>query len=89
MRGDYMPEPKPVGKILHFYPKISVAVVEILKPLKVGCKVRIEGHGDSFEQEIASMQIEHEAVKEAKKGQSVGMKIDKPVKEGYVMYLAE
>ena len=71
-----------VGKITHFYNKISVAVVELSGTLKKGDKISIEKEGEEpLEQTVGSMQIEHEQVKEAKRGQAIGMKIDKPVKE--------
>lgn len=77
-----MPEKTPVGKISHFFPKISVAVVEVTAPLKVGDKIEIGGKTEPFEQTVNSMQIEHKNIDEAKAGDSVGMKVDKPVKAG-------
>ena len=77
---------KLVGKIAHFYPKISVAVVEVAAPIKTGDKISIEGHGKAFEQTVGSMQIEHEQVPVAKKGQSIGMKVAEEVKEGDLVY---
>lgn len=70
-----------VGKIIHYYDKIGVAVVELSASLKVGDKVKITG-ANEFEMTVSSMQIEHESIEEAKKGQSIGMKVDQPVKEG-------
>lgn len=32
-----------VGRVPHFYPKISVAVVDLMEPLAVGDKVAIVG----------------------------------------------
>ncbi|MBW2993099.1 translation elongation factor-like protein [Candidatus Woesearchaeota archaeon] len=75
-----------MGKITHFFPNISVAVVEVKKIIRQGDKIRIEGHGNEFEQKIASMQIEYKKVKEAKKGQSIGLKVKKSVKEGDLVY---
>lgn len=80
--------PKPIGKVIHFFDKISVAVVQLSAPLKQGDKIRIEGHGQSFTQVVASMQIEHEKISVAKKGQEVGMKVSKPVKEGDLVFSA-
>ena len=83
-----MPEAKPVGKVTHFFDKISVAVVKLDAPLKVGEKIKFEGHGQSFEQTVDSMQMEHEKVETAKKGQEVGMKVAKPVKQGDLVFKA-
>lgn len=81
-------EPKPIGKITHFFPKISVAVVELNATLKEGDKIKIAGHGKEFVQTAKSMQIEHEQVKTAKKGQSIGLKVKEPVKEKDLVYKA-
>ena len=77
-----------VGKIIHYYDKIGVAVVEILKPIKVGDTIKISGHDNEFTQTVASMQMEHEILETAKKGQSVGLKVDQAVKEGDELFLA-
>ncbi|MFH1598614.1 MAG: translation elongation factor-like protein [Patescibacteria group bacterium] len=74
-------EEKPVGKISHFFNKISVGIIELSDELKVGDKIHIKGHATDFEQEVASMQVEHQDVPEAKKGDSVGTKVDQPVRE--------
>ena len=75
-----------VGNITHYFDRIGVAVVEVSTPIKVGDKLKIAGHDQEFEQEISSMQVEHENVKTAKKGDSVGMKVDQPVKKGDEVY---
>ena len=68
-----------IGKVTHFFDKISVAVLALAKPLKVGETVRFLGHVTDFQQEVGSMQIEHKEVKSAKKGDDVALKVDKPV----------
>ncbi|MFH1586883.1 MAG: hypothetical protein ABID38_03440 [Candidatus Diapherotrites archaeon] len=70
-----------VGKILHYYDKIGVAVIELSGNLKDGDKISIEKDGDALEQTVGSMQIEHEKIKSAKKGQAIGMKVSSPVKQ--------
>jgi translation elongation factor EF-1alpha len=78
---------EPVGKITHFFSKVSVAVVEITKGmLKKGDKIRIKGHTTDFEMEIKSMQIEHKEIPEAKVGDDIGMKVDNPVREHDLVY---
>jgi len=71
-----------VGKVTHFFGKISVAVVELSAALKVGDKVKFKRADGEFEQAVDSMQIEHAQVKSAKKGQAIGMKVAQPVHEG-------
>jgi translation initiation factor IF-2 len=77
-----------IAKVTHYYDKIGVAVVEVLKqPLKVGDVIKISGHDNEFNQAVSSLQIEHTQVKEIKAGESGALKTDKPVKEGDVIYL--
>lgn len=77
-----MVEKKLVGKIVHFYPKISVAVLDLEDMLRVGDKISIEKESGSFEQVVESMQIEHQNISEAKKGQSIGLKVADKTREG-------
>lgn len=78
-----------VGEITHYYDKIGVAVVKVLAPIKVGDRIKISGHEKEFDQEVTSMQIEHQNINEAKKGDDVGMKVDQPVKDGDEVYKIE
>lgn len=71
-----------VGKVNHFFPKISVAVVTLEGNLKVGDKIKVEGKEGPFEQTVGSMQIEHESLEEAKAGQEIGLKVEGEVREG-------
>ena len=80
-------EGKPVGKISHYFSNIEVAVIDLSAPLKEGDTIRIAGgENTDFTQSVDSMQIEHEKVKSAKKGDSVGMKVKEKVREGYQVY---
>jgi len=77
-----MVEKKLIGKISHYYPKISVAVVDLEDSLKAGDKILIERATGSFEQVVDSMEIEHKKVHEAKKGQSIGLRVSDKTREG-------
>lgn len=85
--GDKMAEEKEIGKITHYFGKISVGIIELKDTLKVGDKVHIKGNSTDFEQEVTSIQIEHEDVPEAKAGNSIGVKVNEQVKEGDIVYL--
>ncbi|MBW2965522.1 translation elongation factor-like protein [Candidatus Woesearchaeota archaeon] len=76
-----MPEKKVIGKVKHFYDKISVAIIELNDKLKIGDKISIEGHDNVVEQVVDSMQIEHEKIEKAKAGDAVGLKTTGAVKE--------
>lgn len=73
---------KKVGKVTHYYDNIGVAIVELSAVLKVGDRIKFEGHGADFEQDVTSLQIEHKPVEKASKGEVVGLKVDLAVKEG-------
>jgi len=79
-------KPQEVGKVTHFFSKINVAVVELKAQLSVGDKIRIQGPTTNFEQTVQSMQIEHENVKTAKKGQSIGLMVNERVRESDTVY---
>ncbi len=76
-----------VGRVTHFYDKIGVAVVDLVDSLSVGDKIKFtRGGEDLFEQDVTSMQIEHEKVEAAKAGQTVGLKVDQEVKDAAEVY---
>jgi len=72
-----------IGKVQHFYSKISVAVLEPSDTLKVGDTIRIIGDdGIDFTQPVESMEIEHKQIKEAKPGDLIGLKVNQRVHRG-------
>ena len=74
-----------IGQITHFFDKISVAVIELLADLSVGDKIKITGSNE-FEQTVSSMQVEHDQIEKASKGDTVGLKLDSPAKSGDEIY---
>lgn len=78
---------KPIGVVTHFYGGIKVAVVKCKAPIKAGTAVTIRGATTDFSQTIESLQYNHASVKIAKKGQSIGMKVKKRVREGDEVYV--
>ena len=76
-----------VGKVSHYFSKISVAVIEVTDgSIKVGDELHIKGHTSDFRQKVSSMQIEHEKVQIAEPGQSIGMKVNEPVRANDMVY---
>lgn len=72
-------EEKEIGAISHYYGKLSVGIIDLKAPLKVGDTIHIKGAHDDFTQKIESMQIEHASVSEGKKGDAVGIKVTQKV----------
>jgi len=79
-------EGKLIGKITHYFGNIGVAVLELTDTLKVDDTIRIVGGQTDFTQTVGSMEIEHKKVKVAKAGDSVGLKVEQKIREGYKVY---
>jgi translation elongation factor EF-1alpha len=76
-----------VGKVTHYFTKIGVAVIEVTDgSIKVGDEIHIKGHTSDFKQKVTSMQIEHEKVEMAEPGQSIGLKVNEPVRANDLVY---
>jgi U32 family peptidase len=82
-----MPEEgKLIGKVTHYFGNIGVAVIKISDSLEAGDRIRITGGDTDFEQEVESMEVDHQKVKKAKKGDEVGLKVEDKVRDGYKIY---
>lgn len=72
-----------LGKVVHYYDKIGVAILELTAPLTVGELVTFQrGDRELFTQPVSSMQINHAPVERAKKGAVVGVKVVQFVDRG-------
>ncbi len=79
---------KLIGKITHYFNKISVGIIEITDgESNVGDTIHIKGHTSDFNQKVTSMQIEHEPIEKAKKGDAIGIKVDAHVHEHDQVFL--
>ena len=75
-----------LGEVDDFFAKVGAMTVKLENDLKVGDTIHIKGHTTEITQTVSSMQIEHNSVQEAKKGDSIGMKIDGRVRKGDIIY---
>lgn len=75
-----------IGHITHFFSKINVAVLDLTLPLTVGDRILIKGPTTDTEQTVESMQIDRQGIQRAEGGQSIGLKVNQPVKEKDVVY---
>ncbi len=80
---------KEIGKVTHYYGKIGVAIVALSDGLRVGDKIKVEGNRTEFEQTVDSLQVEHQPVEAAKRGDVVGLKVVEKVSEGAAVYKLE
>ncbi|MFL7794455.1 MAG: translation elongation factor-like protein [Anaerolineae bacterium] len=80
---------KLIGKVSHWFDNINVAGIELTAKLSVGDRIHVLGHTTDFEQEIKSMQILHQDVSEAGRGDDVGVKLKSRVRVGDKVYKVE
>lgn len=80
---------KRVGEVTHYYKRIGVAIVKVTGTLKVGDTIHIKGPTTDFEQQVESMEIEHEPIEAAKKGDLIGLKVNEKVRDTDAVYLVE
>ena len=82
-------EAKPIGVISNFFEHISVAAIKLTAPLKVGDTIQIKGGEETdFTQKVSSMQVQHDKVTTAKKGDEIGIKVNHKARKGYHVYKA-
>ena len=69
-----------IGSISNYFSNISVAafVIESGK-LKTGDTVHIKGHTTDIKETVSSIQMEHEMIETAKKGDDIGIKVSQKV----------
>ena len=84
-----MADEKPIGEVIHWYDKISVAVIKLTAALKKGDTIKVKRNEEEFEETISSMQIDREDVDSAKKGDEVAVKLSQKAKEGAAVFKME
>lgn len=75
-----------IGKVSKYFVHPEVAAIELEEAVKVGDTIHIKGHTTDFKQEIESMEIENEPIKEAKPGDSIGVKVKERVRPNDLIY---
>ncbi|HBT81486.1 hypothetical protein A2757_00985 [Candidatus Giovannonibacteria bacterium RIFCSPHIGHO2_01_FULL_48_47] len=73
---------KEIGKVIHYYDKLGVAVVRLSGSLATGDAIKIKKGESEFTDIVESMQVEHAPVMSAQAGQEVAIKISQKTKEG-------
>lgn len=83
-----MAEPKmeEAGRVGGFFAHVSVAIVELTAPLKVGDMIYVKGHTTDFQQTVESLQVNHAPVSEGKPGDSVGLKVTGRCRKHDIVY---
>jgi len=71
---------KEIGIVSTYFSHAEVAAIKLTGNLKVGDRIHIKGHTTDIEQLVDSMQIDRKEVKDAKKGDEIGIKINDRVR---------
>lgn len=77
---------KQIGTVSNYFEHVDVIAVKLNAPIKVGDKIRVVGGEVDFENTVNGMQIQHKAVKAAKKGDEVGIKVSGKARKGYKVF---
>jgi len=82
-------EGKEIGRVSSYFSHVKVAAIQLSGKLKIGDKVHIKGHTTDFEVSIDGIQIERKDVKEADKGDHIGIKVPEKVRPNDKVFLVE
>lgn len=79
---------KLIGKVVHYYDKLGVAIIDLKSGgLKVGDELKFKRGDEEFTQKVNSLQVDYKEVESVKKGDSFGLKVDKPTKPGTEVFV--
>jgi translation elongation factor EF-1alpha len=79
---------KEIGEVSSYFSHVGVAAIKLSGKLKVGDTIKIKGHTTDLEVEVDEIQIDRKPVKEAKKGDHVGIKVPDKVRPNDKVFLA-
>ena len=81
------PAEKEIGRVVAFFRIPVVAVIRVTQgTLSLGDQVWIRGHTTKLKQTLTSMQINHQPISKARKGDEFGVKISSRVRIGDRVY---
>lgn len=76
-----------IGKVMHYYNHINVAVLSLTDTLKLGDKIHIIGHTTNLIERVGSMEVDYHSVEWVKPGDNVAIKVNESVHEHDQVYL--
>lgn len=78
---------KKIGEVNHYEEQSGNAYILLCAVLKCGDTIHFLGHGNDFQQNVTSIQIENESILQANAGDLVAVRTSKTVKRGASVYL--
>jgi putative protease len=86
--GGYTMEEIAIGKVIGYFGKIGVAAIKITDgELKIGDRIKFKGYKTNFEQDIKSMQSDHENLEKIEAGTDIGIKVKEKVRQHDTVYV--
>jgi hypothetical protein len=76
-----------IGRVTHFFDRISVAVLALEETVYLEDWLLFEGPHTELEQQVLSMQIDHAPVDVGQPGEEVAIKVDDAVRVGDEVFL--
>jgi putative protease len=77
----------PTAEVTHYFPHVNAAVLKIKTgEIRIGDELLFKGHTTDFKQKVVSMQIDHEPVMIAKKGDDFGVEVKSRVRAGDLVF---
>jgi len=77
----------PTAEVTHYFPHVNAAVLKIKTgEIRVGDELLFKGHTTDFKQKVISMQIDHQPVPIAKKGDDFGVEVKSRVRAGDLVF---
>lgn len=77
-----------IGTVTHYWNHLHVAGVTITNgELHTGDKIHIRGRTSDFEQKVRSMEIDHESIDVAKRGDQIGLAVAEHAREHDDVYV--
>ncbi|MFH1208753.1 MAG: hypothetical protein V1673_04265 [Candidatus Omnitrophota bacterium] len=77
----------PTAEVTHYFPHVNAAVLKIKTgEIRIGDELLFKGHTTDFKQKVVSMQIDHQPVMIAKKGDDFGVQVKSRVRAGDLVF---
>ncbi len=81
-----IPGEKFIGKVEDYFAKINVVALTLKETLAVGDIFHVIGHTTDFTEEVKSIQVNHNPIRIAKKGDPIGIKVTEKARKGDNVY---
>jgi len=81
-----MTKEKQVGVVSNYFEHVKVAAIKLTAGVKVGDVLKFVGGEVDYDMPVESIQVDHENVEKAKKGDEIGIKVKEKVRKDYKVF---